>query len=72
MPMALIQLHTDAAGAEGELIFEYELPCNFKTDPKVHQCMTALQIMKGQFVGFLFTKETEKGAFDHALQTLRD
>ena len=70
VPMAMLQLYNDAAGAEGEMIFEYELPCNFKTDPKVHESMTALGIMQGHFIGFLFTKPMEKQAFDHMLKSL--
>ena len=45
IPIVHIRLHNDAAGVEKEVILEYELPINFSFDSKLHQNMTAIQIM---------------------------
>lgn len=54
-PIANVRLMgTDAAGNERGIIMEYELPINFNYDPNLSQLLSAIELLNGEFLGFLF------------------
>ena len=64
-------LGVDAAGFERDAVFEYELPFNFQFEDNLYSNFSALSLMKGEFVGFLFSNSAEKSAFDGTVRALQ-
>lgn len=63
-PAILVQLvGTDPAGIEREVVFQSELPFNFKFDGDLSRTFAALELINGEWAGFLFTEDTDKADF---------
>ena len=62
---------TDPAGAERGIILEYELPTNFSFTADLTSTFSALQIQQGEFLGFLFTNESDRQQFNNELFNIK-
>ena len=45
---------------KGRILFQYELPLNFKFEPKLTRDLAAIQLPKAQWLGFLFEAEADR------------
>ena len=50
-------LGTDPAHAERGIIMEHELPTNFNLNSALNPTFSAIQIMNGEFLGFVFANQ---------------
>jgi hypothetical protein len=74
LPIASIRMNScDSIGLLRSVIFEYELPLNFKFDPEISSTFTAVQthLMGGEYLGFLFTSQKDRILFSRALESLQ-
>ena len=54
-PAVILQLTgTDAAGNERDVVFQYELPLNFRFDGDLTRTFSSIEFTNGEYVGFLF------------------
>jgi hypothetical protein len=53
---------------ELDVIMEMEIPLNFKYIPKLTPTFSALQVIRGQHMGFLFSKEADLTDFSNFMQ----
>lgn len=71
-PVILLRLNgVDPAGNERDTIFEFELPLNFKFDTRLNPNFSAFSLLKGEYVGFYFSKIADKTVFDGTIQALQ-
>ena len=72
VPIAVVRLvGEDPCGRiHNDPIFEYELPTNFHYSDNLASTFSAIQIMKGQFIGLLFKNERDKKTFNWNLSNL--
>ena len=72
VPIAVIRLmRSDTSGKSvEEMILEYELPTNFNQCNDLAATFSAIQIMKGQFIGILFQNEKDKKLFGKSIVEL--
>lgn len=54
---------TDSIGTEKSIIFEYELPLNFKFEPDLSRTFSAIGLINGEYLGFLFKGPRDKDSF---------
>lgn len=73
LPIASVRLNAvDNDGLERNIIFEYELPLNFKFDPELSSTFAAVQThIEGEYLGFLFTSAKDRIIFNRALESLQ-
>lgn len=73
LPISSVRLNAvDNDGLERNIIFEYELPLNFKFDPELSNTFSALQThIQGEYLGFLFTSAKDRIIFNRALESLQ-
>lgn len=64
-------LGTDAAESERGIILEYELPLNFTVNSCLAKNFSALQIPNGEFLGFLFAKESDRKVWDQQIEEVQ-
>ena len=71
LPIANIRMcGADLSGKERNIILEYELPVNFKIQD-MNSTFVAVQIQKGEFLGFLFASDQDKSSFTTELKKLQ-
>ena len=70
MPIACIRVNKcDDNGLMRRVIFEYELPLNFRHDPKLSPTFAAIQShLQGEYFGFLFTNSDDIKNFNSTLE----
>ena len=61
---------TDAAGIERDIVFQWELPFNFKFDGDLSRSFAALELTNGEWVGFLFSEDSDKSDYVEKLGEL--
>ena len=72
VPIAVVRLvgEDPVGNVIEETIFEYELPTNFNQCNDLAATFSAIQIMKGQFIGLLFQNERDKKTFGKSITEL--
>jgi len=73
LPIAAIRLNAiDYEGLERNVIFEYELPLNFKFEAELTNTFAAIQThIQGEYLGFLFTAAKDRIIFSRAIDSLQ-
>ena len=64
-PIYLVRVYgQDSIDNETEMIMEIEIPLNFNYLPDLTDTFSALQVIRGQHMGFLFSKAEDKAEFN--------
>ena len=70
-PAVLVQLvGTDPAGIERDVVFQTELPFNFRFDGDLSRTFAAIELLNGEWAGFLFSEDSDKADFVDKLADL--
>ena len=72
IPVAKVKLIATNSNDEVEILFEYELPLNFKHDCKLSPTFYSLKSKNEQYFGFLFANANDKGSFVWKMKQLYD
>ena len=73
VPLSAVRLNAeDKSGLERGVVFEYELPINFKFEPDLAPTFSAIRThILGEYIGFKFNSEKDKKDFNNAISSLR-
>ena len=70
-PVIILQMKSvDPAGIERDIVFEYELPFNFKFDQDLTRTFSAIGMKNGEYIGFLFSSSEDKADFAGKMQAV--
>ena len=50
-------------GNEKHTVFEYELPINFQIEADLTRTFSAIRLLNGEYLGFLFASPEDKDSF---------